>query len=114
MAVLRVPMVVTYYIKLFPAGADRHNDILMSLLLLVTETTSLIMFQMSNTKQNTDRLVAYIFLSFNCNVNSIIRYPISLVHKLLSEKKGLALKLYLLLLILVTNRLRKTNLRRLI
>ena len=31
-------MVVTYYIKLFHAGADRHNGILMSLLLLVAET----------------------------------------------------------------------------
>ena len=31
-------MVVTYYIKLFRTGADRHNGILMSLLLLVAET----------------------------------------------------------------------------
>ena len=31
-------MVVTYYIKLFRTGADRQNDILMSLLLLVAET----------------------------------------------------------------------------
>ena len=31
-------MVVTYYIKLFRMEADRHDDILMSLLLLVTET----------------------------------------------------------------------------
>ena len=31
-------MVVTCYIKLFQAGADRHNGILMSLLLLVAET----------------------------------------------------------------------------
>ena len=31
-------MVVTYYIKLFHTGADRHNGILMSLLLLVAET----------------------------------------------------------------------------
>ena len=35
---LRVSMVVTYYIKLFRAGAGRHNGILMSLLLLVAET----------------------------------------------------------------------------
>ena len=33
-------MAVTYYIKLFRTGADRHNDILMSVLLLVAETTS--------------------------------------------------------------------------
>ena len=31
-------MVVTYCIKLFRAGMDRHNGILMSLLLLVAET----------------------------------------------------------------------------
>ena len=31
-------MVVTYYIKAFRRGADRHNGILMSLLLLVAET----------------------------------------------------------------------------
>ena len=31
-------MVVTYYIKLYRTGADRHNGVLMSLLLLVAET----------------------------------------------------------------------------
>ena len=31
-------MVITYYIKLFQTGAHKHNGILMSLLLLVTET----------------------------------------------------------------------------
>ena len=36
-ALLRAPMVVTYYIKLFRTGADRYNGILMSLLLLVAE-----------------------------------------------------------------------------
>ena len=36
--VVRVSMVVTYYIKLFRKGADRHSGILMSLLLLVAET----------------------------------------------------------------------------
>ena len=38
-AFLRVSMVVTYYIKLFQTGIDRHNGILMSLLLLVVEAT---------------------------------------------------------------------------
>ena len=38
MAFSRASMVVTYYIKLFRTGADRHNSILMSLLLLVAET----------------------------------------------------------------------------
>ena len=37
-ALLRASMVVTYYIKLFRTGADRHKGILMSLLLLVAET----------------------------------------------------------------------------
>ena len=36
-ALLRAFMIVTYYIKLFQMGADRHNGILMSLLLLVAE-----------------------------------------------------------------------------
>ena len=31
-------MVATYYIKLFPSGADSHNGILMSFLFLVAET----------------------------------------------------------------------------
>ena len=35
-------MVVSYYIKLFRTGAERHNDILMSLLPLVAETIILI------------------------------------------------------------------------
>ena len=37
-ALMRVSMVVTYYIKLFRTGTDRHNDILMSLLFLVAES----------------------------------------------------------------------------
>ena len=39
-ALSRASMVITYYIKLFRTGADRHNGILMSLLLLVAETTN--------------------------------------------------------------------------
>ena len=39
-------MVITYYIKLSRTGADRHNGILMSFLLLVTETN--IMFERKN------------------------------------------------------------------
>ena len=35
---LRAPMFVTYYIKLFRTGANRHNPILMSLLVVVAET----------------------------------------------------------------------------
>ena len=37
-ALLRASMVVTYYVKFFWTEADRHNGILMSLLLLDTET----------------------------------------------------------------------------
>ena len=37
-------MVVTYYIKLFRTVADRHNSILMSLLLLVAEAISWIIY----------------------------------------------------------------------
>ena len=40
-AVLRASMVVTYFIKLFRAEVDRHNGILISLLLLVAETINL-------------------------------------------------------------------------
>ena len=39
-ALLRASMVFTYYIKLFQTRADRHNSILISLLLLVAETIS--------------------------------------------------------------------------
>ena len=42
MAVLRASIVVTYYIKLFRTGADRHSGILVSLLLPVAETKSLL------------------------------------------------------------------------
>ena len=37
-ALVRASMVVTYYIKFFSAGTDRHNGILISLLLLVAQT----------------------------------------------------------------------------
>ena len=37
-ALLRASMVVTYHIKVFQTGANRHNGISMSLLLLVAET----------------------------------------------------------------------------
>ena len=38
-ALVRASMIVTHYIKPFRREADRHNGILMSLLLLVAETT---------------------------------------------------------------------------
>ena len=40
-AVLRASMDVTFYIKLFWTGSNRYNGILMTLLLLVAETTVL-------------------------------------------------------------------------
>ena len=41
-ALLRASMVVTYYIKFFQTVTDRHNGILMFLLLLVAETTRIL------------------------------------------------------------------------
>ena len=43
-ALLRAFTIVSYYIKLFRTEADRDNYILMSLLLLVTETKSILHF----------------------------------------------------------------------
>ena len=43
-ALVRAPMVVTCYIELFHTGADRHNGISTSLLLLVAETISVSIF----------------------------------------------------------------------
>ena len=40
-ALLRASLDFTYYIKVFSTGADRHNGILMSLLLLVAKTKEL-------------------------------------------------------------------------
>ena len=45
---LRVSMVVTYYIKLFRTGADIHNGILLSLLLLVAETIKKLLLNVNN------------------------------------------------------------------
>ena len=39
-ALARASMVLTNYMKLFRRGADRHNGIVMSLLLLLSETVS--------------------------------------------------------------------------
>ena len=58
-ALLRVSMVVTYYIKLFRTGADRRNGILMFLLFLVAETIN----TLQNTVKNT--LLKYYGIYFN-------------------------------------------------
>ena len=47
MALMRASMAVTYYIKLFRTDANKHNGILMSLLLLVAETITCISFNPS-------------------------------------------------------------------
>ena len=47
-AFVRAPMVVTYYVKLFCMGADRHNNISISLLLLFAETIRYHIWKPSN------------------------------------------------------------------
>ena len=51
-ALVRASIVVTYYIKLFRTGDDRHNGILMSLLLLVAETIKSIFRHFSSKQIN--------------------------------------------------------------
>ena len=51
-------MVDTYYIKFFRTGSDRHNGILMSLLLLVAETITL----------NSQYYIVYVMFLFNKNI----------------------------------------------
>ena len=60
-ALLRAPMVVTYYVKLFRTGADRHNSILMSLVPLGAET--MINFDCSNFDIDNKLLLQFIW---NC------------------------------------------------
>ena len=56
-------MVVTYYNKLFRTGANRHNGILVSLLLLVAETIS-----NASTNNETSAEVLYNLLNkLKCN-----------------------------------------------
>ena len=55
---VRGSMVVTYYITIFRTGANRHNGILMSLLLLVAGTIN------SNNKNNKKSIKSY-------NVNEV-------------------------------------------
>ena len=49
---LRASLFFTYYIKLFPTGSDRHDGILMPLLVLVAET--IIIIGHVNTNNNID------------------------------------------------------------
>ena len=61
-SLLRASKVVTYYIKLFRTGADSQNGILISLLLLVAETTSEMFFK-NLTENGTWRQVPAFVLS---------------------------------------------------
>ena len=56
-------MVVTYHIELFRMGADRHNGILVSLLLLVAETINSLKRKKSG--QSKDNVVIIFMNSFN-------------------------------------------------
>ena len=56
-------MIVTYYIKLFRMGADRHNGMLMSLLLLVAETLSAPILTETNPNQEGLEILQIYFLS---------------------------------------------------
>ena len=69
-ALLRASMVVTYYIKLFRTGTDRHNGILMSLLLLVAETK-----QQHQTTYSPRRHIAYISSPFRM-ANNLVFLPL--------------------------------------
>ena len=55
-ALVHASMVVTYYIKLFRTRAERHNGILMSLLLLVAETIILFDAELSVEKVRCGRV----------------------------------------------------------
>ena len=61
-------MVVTDYIKLFRTGADRHNDILMSFLLLVAGTKIVSVSDLS-------------YSSFNYAIEKVIFWNIVTVFK---------------------------------
>ena len=62
-AFVRASMVVTYYIKLFRTEADRHNGILMSLLLLVAETISVKCSKCTNSFGEWFALSSFLFVS---------------------------------------------------
>ena len=63
-------MVITYYIKLFLTGADRHNRILMSLLLLVVETIKM-------TEVNIYEYVIFVANSYSLVIMKILRFSTS-------------------------------------
>ena len=57
-------MVVSYYNNLFCTGADRHNDILMSLLLLVAEAINFVNFLVLSLN-NFFLVLSFLVLSLN-------------------------------------------------
>ena len=82
-ALLCASLVVTYYVKLFRTGTDRHNVILMFLLLLVAETkistTHAIISLIDSIEKAVDnnRFVCQIFIDLKKHL-----IPYILLHKL--------------------------------
>ena len=66
-------MVVTYYMKLFRTGADRHNGILMSVLLLVTETR----INIFNIFKIYETIIINMQINFSCFIFEKNHYTIS-------------------------------------
>ena len=87
-ALLRASMVVSYYIKLFRTGADRHNGILMSLLLLVAETKTVKynswVKQICYTKKHNLILWKYLRKNFLLNLSLYIKNNVLSVIKVAS------------------------------
>ena len=81
-ALLRASMVVTYYIKLFRTGADRHNSILMSLLLLVAETIIVLLKIYHVLLRVMERITSRHQLSCKLNHNQLSRYVHNVSHNL--------------------------------
>ena len=69
-------MVVTYYIKLVRAGSDRHNVILMSLLLLVTETIRILSPHLVLFCLDINLLVKYVLFFREICLSVSMIYPI--------------------------------------
>ena len=61
-------MFVTYYIRLFLTGSDRYNGILMSLLLLVTETIIVPIVYVAHEKLYMQQLTSTVYCNSRNNV----------------------------------------------
>ena len=83
---VRASMMVTYYSKLFRTGADRHNGILMYLLLLVAETINFVIFLVLSLidKLSFSSMIRYIYekqISIHelSNSTTLLNFKVSLV-----------------------------------